>query len=224
LKKFLEAVILKKLSTNLGICFFPLLIAGAFFVQSCAVQARPYYNRSKGAYTSVPSTQRFSSASTGLGSSTESRKNQSGKIHSGYPVNQASVAPPYPTESGSTERPRGSLYQVAHSYLGVPYKYGGSSSRGMDCSGFVTTVYREVFGIKLPRSSHAMKYWGKKVDLDDLQEGDVLLFGRFFGFINHSGVYYADGKFFHASSSNGVELASIHDPYYKERLCCARRP
>lgn len=116
----------------------------------------------------------------------------------------------------------GDLMGVAKSYLGVPYKWGGTTRAGMDCSGFVRQVFSEARGANLPHQSGAIAQLGKSVSLGKLKEGDILLFGRW-GSINHTGIYYKDGTFIHASTTNGVEVASLSDPYYKKHLKLARR-
>jgi cell wall-associated NlpC family hydrolase len=83
-----------------------------------------------------------------------------------------------PSELG---RPRGSeteLRRVAESYLGVRYRWGGHDRDGMDCSGFVQRVFDEAHGMQLPRNSAAMARYGKKVDREDLQPGDLVFFKR----------------------------------------------
>ena len=96
---------------------------------------------------------------------------------------------------------------------------GGSTKRGVDCSGFVSIVYREVYGKQLARSSADMlKYNCKKVSRAKLQEGDLVFFktgrGGKRGVPNHVGIYLKNGRFIHTSTSSGVMVSSLSEPYY----------
>ena len=109
------------------------------------------------------------------------------------------------------------LYGVR--WLGVRHKLGGSTKRGVDCSGFVSIVYREVYGKQLARSSADMlKYNCKKVSRAKLQEGDLVFFktgrGGKRGVPNHVGIYLKNGRFIHTSTSSGVMVSSLSEPYY----------
>lgn len=115
------------------------------------------------------------------------------------------------------------VLQVAQRYLGRPYRYGGSSSRGFDCSGFALHVYQRV-GIKLPHSSGAQARVGKPVPRHQLQPGDLVFFRTRGSRISHVGIYIGNGKFIHASSARGrVRIDSLNEGYYKRRYAGARR-
>ena len=102
------------------------------------------------------------------------------------------------------------LYNEGARWLGVRHKLGGSTKRGVDCSGFVSIVYREVYGKQLARS--------KKVSRAKLQEGDLVFFktgrGGKRGVPNHVGIYLKNGRFIHTSTSSGVVVSSLSEPYY----------
>ncbi len=111
-------------------------------------------------------------------------------------------------------------------YLGIPYRRGGSTKKGMDCSGFARTVYDRLLGINLPSSSadqfHSQEL--QKIDTRELQTGDLVFFGsskkkR----ISHVGIYLSDGQFIHASSSEGVIVSSLSDRYWKKRYVGSKR-
>ncbi|MFH1350241.1 MAG: C40 family peptidase, partial [Pseudomonadota bacterium] len=107
------------------------------------------------------------------------------------------------------------------------YRRGGSSLRGMDCSGFVRTAYQELFGIELPHGT-AFQYplpIFNKVSLKDLRAGDLIFFsprGKTKR-INHVGIYLSDGRFIHSARSEGVTVSSLSERYWKSRVCAARR-
>jgi len=116
------------------------------------------------------------------------------------------------------------LKQIAESYLGVPYRYGGMNRQGLDCSGFVTVVFREVYGKKLPRSSSKMWKAGVPVSISAARPGDLVFFrGGSFGAIDHVGIYMGNNRFIHAATSTGVRYNNIRDSYYSRRFAGARR-
>ena len=116
------------------------------------------------------------------------------------------------------------LWQVAQSWLNVPYKYGGMDRNGIDCSALSGILYRQVYGIKLPRTARDQMQGGTYVRQPWLKEGDLLFFRDDRGsFQDHVGVFLGDGKFIHASSSQGVTISDLFSPYYQERLIAARR-
>ena len=118
-----------------------------------------------------------------------------------------------------------SIEAYGEEWLGTPHRLGGSSKSGIDCSGLVQKVYQEVFEIKLPRSSQAMRDEGYKVERGALQAGDLLIFtaegskSR----INHSGIYLTEGKFLHTSTSQGVIYSKLSEPYWDRNYLEARR-
>lgn len=116
------------------------------------------------------------------------------------------------------------LVEAAREYLGVPYRYGGDTPRGMDCSGLVWRAVKETWGRELPRNSAEMARLGMPVSRPELEPGDLLFFytgsrGR----ISHVGIYAGRGRFVHASTSQGVEEAGLDEGYWRRRLVCARR-
>lgn len=111
------------------------------------------------------------------------------------------------------------LYNEGARWLGVPHKLGGSTKRGVDCSGFVAIVYREVYGKQLSRSSADMlKHDCRKVSRDKLKEGDLVFFKTTRGgkksVPTHVGIYLKNGRFIHTSTSGGVMVSSLSEPYY----------
>ncbi len=111
------------------------------------------------------------------------------------------------------------LYNEGAKWLGVPYRTGGLTKRGVDCSGFVSVIYRNIYGRKLARSSADMlKYSCKKVGRSKLKEGDLVFFRTGKGkkkIPTHVGIYLKNGRFIHASTSKGVIVSSLSEPYYE---------
>lgn len=120
------------------------------------------------------------------------------------------------------------LVSTARSYSGTPYKYGGMSKSGIDCSGLVCQAYKSI-NIILPRTSEEQSKTGKKVKLGKLKEGDLLFFamGKSKRKITHVGIVSdVSGKnvmFIHASSSQGVVEKDLMIEYYLKRLRVSRR-
>jgi len=117
----------------------------------------------------------------------------------------------------SNTEERNLFVRVVKTFLGVPYKLGGSTLRGIDCSAFVKKIY-EIFNIELPRTSREQFSVGKKVEKDHLEEGDLVFFKRR-GNRAHVGIYIGDNQFVHASSYNRqVKIDYLDAPYYSKRF------
>ncbi|MFZ4400690.1 MAG: C40 family peptidase [Bacteroidales bacterium] len=101
-------------------------------------------------------------------------------------------------------------------WLGVPYKYGGCSKDGTDCSCFVSCFYREVFGINLPRKSEDMQQQSKTIEKETLQQGDLVFFKIAGEKVSHVGIYISQGHFVHATTYKGVMINSLEENYYKK--------
>ncbi|AJS61700.1 C40 family peptidase [Paenibacillus sp. IHBB 10380] len=106
--------------------------------------------------------------------------------------------------------------------LGTSYKNGGVSTSGFDCSGFTMYIF-EKLGINLPHQSGSQFGMGTAVDRSDLREGDLVFFNTSGKGVSHVGIYVGDGKFAHASSSNGVIINSLSESYYVSRYIGAKR-
>jgi cell wall-associated NlpC family hydrolase len=109
--------------------------------------------------------------------------------------------------------------------IGSPYKSGGTSPKGFDCSGFTSYVFSKM-GIELPRTSGSQSKAGTKVDKADLIPGDLVFFDTVGGnnsSVSHVGIYIGDGKFAHSSSSRGVVTDKLNSSYYETRYVTARR-
>lgn len=106
----------------------------------------------------------------------------------------------------------------------TPYRYGGTTHRGVDCSGFVWLTFRDRFGIQLPRTTAAQTKIGTRIDKDDLLPGDLVFFKTGSGENGlHVGVYDTNNRFIHASTSQGVIRSSLNNVYWKKVYWQARR-
>jgi len=114
------------------------------------------------------------------------------------------------------------LEQVYQKYEGVKYRYGGTTSKGFDCSGFVQRAYKEALNIDLPRTTQSMMKTGKKISKKDLQPGDLVFFHPTRKYY-HVGIYLGNGIFMHASTSKGVMKSKIDLSYWKKSYVTARR-
>jgi peptidoglycan endopeptidase LytE len=115
------------------------------------------------------------------------------------------------------------LVRSALQYRGVPYRYAGMTTRGMDCSGLVARVLG-LHGIEAPHNSRAQYELGTSVPLDELQAGDLVFFHTTRPGISHVGIYIGDSQFIHASSGGGrVKVDRLDQGYYHSRLVGARR-
>jgi len=112
---------------------------------------------------------------------------------------------------------------IAQSMAGSPYRYGGASPRGFDCSGLVYYAYRKA-GISVPRTTQAQYRRSQRIALADIHRGDLLFFKLAARGVSHVGIYTGDGTFIHApSSGKRVSYAQLENPYWKQRLLTAGR-
>ncbi|MDR1416972.1 MAG: C40 family peptidase [Prevotellaceae bacterium] len=122
--------------------------------------------------------------------------------------------------SGTEEK---SLIRASAGWLGVPYRYGGQNRSGVDCSALVRNLYKEAYGITLPRSSSMIAKQAKHVKKRNLACGDLLFFTIKEKKVSHMGMYLANNKFLHASTSKGVSVADLSDKYWSKYFSGAGR-
>lgn len=110
----------------------------------------------------------------------------------------------------------------AAKYKGVPYVFGGTTTKGFDCSGYVQYVFKDCKA-KLPRLADEQALQGIFVTQKQLRPGDLVFFTTYAPGASHVGIYAGDGQFWSASSSKGVILSSLKEEYWKQRYFGARR-
>jgi lipoprotein Spr len=109
------------------------------------------------------------------------------------------------------------LYTAVSKWFGTPYKIGGTTKKGVDCSGFVNVIYKEVYGKSLARNSADIYLKSDKIAKANLREGDFVFFRTNKSkSVNHVGIYLKNGKFAHASTSKGVIVSSLDEAYYNK--------
>jgi len=110
------------------------------------------------------------------------------------------------------------LYEAVNSWLGVPYRYGGTDRSGIDCSAFVGHVVKQVYGTSLHRTANDMLGDVTLVAKSQLKEGDLVFFTNSKGKVSHVGIYLKEGLFAHSSTSNGVSVSRIDDTYWSRHF------
>jgi cell wall-associated NlpC family hydrolase len=125
------------------------------------------------------------------------------------------------TSDGSTVAPParyGGVVGIAMRYLGVPYRWGGASPSGFDCSGFIMYVFAQI-GVSLPHNAAAQYGYGSPVSRDELAPGDLV----FFNGLGHAGIYIGGGNFIHAPHTGDVVKISSMTGWYASTYVGARR-
>lgn len=105
------------------------------------------------------------------------------------------------------------LYEQHQQWQGTPYRLGGQSRSGIDCSAFVQTTFLEQFGITLPRTTRQQIAVGEQVSKANLQAGDLVFFRNG----QHVGIYLEEDKFLHASTRLGVTISSMNNVYWSRK-------
>ena len=110
------------------------------------------------------------------------------------------------------------LYLEGANWIGVPYRTGGNTKKGVDCSGFTKQVFSNVYSYKLERTTGGQKKQTKKIAKRNLKEGDLVFFSspNSRGKLAHVGIYLKDDLFIHASTSRGVIVSNLKSQYYKK--------
>lgn len=143
-------------------------------------------------------------------------------------LSACSSAPPQSLSSGkpsslsNASETKSQLIQMHLEWKGVPYRLGGMSKAGIDCSGFVLLTFQSRFGVQLPRTTAQQKEAGKSVSKSQLRPGDLVFFKTGWS-TRHVGIYLGDSQFLHASTSQGVMISSLNNSYWKQKYWLSRR-
>ena len=117
------------------------------------------------------------------------------------------------------------LYVNAAEWIGTPYRAGGDSKHGTDCSGLVSQLYKKTYRIRLSRSTDGQLKESNRIARRNLREGDLVFFTSRASRkkVAHVGIYLKDGKFVHASTGQGVIVSSLKEDYYTKHWLCGGR-
>jgi probable lipoprotein NlpC len=132
----------------------------------------------------------------------------------------ASVASSPGSTALATER---QLRAVVDEWYGTPYDFGGTGANGIDCSAFVQVLYRDVLGLPVPRTTKQQIQAGRVVSSGQTHQPGDLVFFRPQRKQRHVGVYLGDGEFAHASTSQGVMISHLQEPYWEDVYWMTRR-
>lgn len=163
---------------------------------ACSTRGNPYYTKN----------QKKKNSQT---SKTTKKRNQTKTIAPAYKPN---------TKNWKSK----ALYKEYKKWYATNYEYGGLDRNGVDCSALVQSVYKSAFNVKLPRTTHEQVKKGFKVNKHKAKIGDLVFFKTGYS-TRHSGIIIENGKFIHASTSHGVTISELNNPYWKARYWQIRR-
>lgn len=126
------------------------------------------------------------------------------------------------TEPFVSQKKVPAILKTARQYIGVPYRFGGATPKGFDCSGYIQYVFGK-HKYTVPRSADTQYNIGKKISAANLREGDLVFFSADKKEISHCGIYTGKGKFIHASSSKGIRIDELKNNYWKPLYIGAKR-
>jgi len=144
------------------------------------------------------------------------------ELHASVPIHERSLA--YRGTTPAEARVR--LLASARTFLGVPYRFGGTDRRGMDCSGFVYVSFREAFRYTIPRTSLGMYNWAQRIPRSELQPGDLVFFVTVGTRVSHVGIYVGEGRFIHSASAGpntGVIYSRLDESFWQRTFTSAGR-
>ena len=139
--------------------------------------------------------------------------------------NTASVTKKYAKIIGIDEKniSNQNLYLFIDEWYGTPYQYGGKSKRGVDCSGFISILYKQVFKKNVNGSASSIYDQCEKIQKNNLREGDLVFFKIDSKEISHVGIYLQNNKFVHATTKARVMIDDLNEDYYREYFVGAGR-
>lgn len=150
----------------------------------------------------------------------KSSRNQSNPVNNNYVAGDKKFYETFSKKFGVNFKGNENKWMIEEidAWLGTPYKYGGNSQKGTDCSGFIMTVYKKVNNIDLNRSAYDQMQNTHLINKNEMRFGDLVFFKIDFKKVSHVGLYLGDNKFVHASTKRGVVINDMNETYYKERF------
>ena len=109
------------------------------------------------------------------------------------------------------------MFEFIDDWYGTPYRLGGTTKKGVDCSAFSQFLFSSVYGLSIPRTAREQYNLTSRISRTQLNEGDLIFFNTRGG-ISHVGVYLQNNKFVHASTSGGVMISDIFDEYWAKKF------
>ena len=139
--------------------------------------------------------------------------------------NQTTEATTFLTRIQEISDRASNLVTKAGNLIGIRYKYGGNTpEQGLDCSGLVRLVFKDVLDVQLPRTALEISRASEKIEVSELQPGDLVFYNTLKRGFSHVGIYMGDNKFIHSPSSGGrVRVENMEVTYWKKRFNGARR-
>jgi len=138
---------------------------------------------------------------------------------------RATASPEEKAQAYQTARIK--VIEASRKYEGVPYRYGGMTANGLDCSGFIGISFKDALGVILPRSASALYLWAERITFEKAQPGDLLFFKTDnSGNITHVALYLGERRFIHAASAGsktGVIYSSLSEDYWTKAFAGAGR-
>ncbi|HLX11201.1 MAG TPA: C40 family peptidase [Bacteroidota bacterium] len=138
-------------------------------------------------------------------------------------VNSRNVIPTLKTASTDTKIDKSKMLDGIDHMIGTPYSWAGTNEDGIDCSGFVCKIFREVLGVLLPHSAVEQYQMSSLVPSGQEEFGDLVFFNTNGQSVSHVGIYLGKSFFAHASVSEGVTISSLESSYYKKHYVNTRR-
>ena len=114
------------------------------------------------------------------------------------------------------------MFEFIDDWYGTPYRLGGTTKKGVDCSAFSQFLFASVYGLSIPRTAREQYTLTNRISRTELKEGDLIFFNTRGG-VSHVGVYLQNNKFVHASTSGGVMISDIFDEYWVRRFMAVGR-
>lgn len=109
------------------------------------------------------------------------------------------------------------MFEFIDEWYGTPYRLGGTTKKGVDCSAFSQFLFTAVYGLSIPRTAREQYNLTNRISRTELKEGDLIFFNTRGG-VSHVGVYLQNNKFVHASTSGGVMISDVFDDYWARRF------